>query len=156
MIFQELQLAAEILFFVVVDHDSIMIIAIKLQFYYFTCRYANARAPPPVDLEQNIMNATAEEVMINGSIYTIVNFIRPVLAANPDDLSLMEDAFILYAWGTENNFNASDLMSIAFHGANVGRSPELISFLCPGLYGIPVMYKNIVCNQCELYRVCCI
>lgn len=95
-------------------------------------RYANARAPPLVDASQDIMDATAEEVMLNGSIYTIVSFTRPVSTGDiTNDLALTEDAYILYAWGNELNFNANDSNSIAVHTGR-GVSRMLISFLCPG------------------------
>lgn len=114
---------------------------------YVSDRYANARAPPSVDISQDIMNATAEEVLLNGSVYTIVRFIRPVSTGDPNDLTLRGGAYVLYAWGMENNFVANDSGSIARHGgtpANRGVSREPINFLCPA----PTAQPPVVPGDC--------
>ena len=74
--------------------------------------------------------------MLNGSIYTIVRFTRDISTGDRNDLSLDGMAYILYAWGTEANFDPADPLSIQRHGAtaaNRGASAEQIDFSCPGI-----------------------
>ena len=74
--------------------------------------------------------------MLNGNIYTIVRFTRNISTGDRNDLSLDGMAYLLYAWGTEVNFDPADPMSIQRHGgaaANRGASAEQMNFLCPGI-----------------------
>ena len=98
-------------------------------------RYAFDRAPPRVDECQDIINPMAQEVSRDGNIHTVITFTSPLDRSNPDDISLNQRLYILYAWGMENNGNESDPMSISRHGgtaANRGVSDTPISILCEG------------------------
>lgn len=80
------------------------------------------------------MNPMAQEIIRDGTTYTIVTFISPLDRDTQDDISLNQRLYILYAWGREINNNASDPMSINVHGggaANRGISDTPMSILCP-------------------------
>ena len=86
-----------------------------------------------MDESQDIMNPMAQEMIRDGNTYTVVNFITPLDRSTPDDVSLNQRVYVLYAWGREINGNASDPMSINVHmggAANRGISDTPISILC--------------------------
>lgn len=68
----------------------------------------------------------AEEV--NGQ--TSIQFIRPRIPtdAAPIDTALDKCVYILWAYGTESNFNEEDASSISYHQANRGVSKNKICF----------------------------
>ena len=113
----------------------------SLLVYTYACRYAAARAPPQVDEMQDIVDATAEEIIRDGNTFTVVTFTTPLVRSNLGDFSLDQRLFILYAWGMELNGNASDPMSINLHGntlGNRGFSASPVSILCDVASAAPV------------------
>jgi hypothetical protein len=81
-------------------------------------RYIEARAEPPVDNSQDIVNATA--LFANG--FTTMRFTRPLSASNSRDLSLTECRFFLYGWGGAANISTRD---IGYHP-----STPMVSRIC--------------------------
>ena len=98
----------------------------------YTCRYATARAEPPIDASQDISNISAS---IQDGVTTI-NFVRPLASTDSDDLSLDVCRFFLYAYSGSVIYGNPNVIS--YHGfTNRGATSEMICLPSPAECPIP-------------------
>ena len=97
-------------------------------------RYAVAQSAPLVDMYQNLMDYSAEQMEVNGAIYTTITFTRPTISDDERDLSLDNDGiYLLFAIGIERNFNESDQRSIQQHSTRGIVTGQFNFFRCGGM-----------------------
>lgn len=114
-------------------------------------RYATARAAPQVDSIQSITNYSAEQVESDGNNRTIIRFTRAATTDDDSDVALNQPIYILYASGSETNYNVSDQNSIAQHAsgtANRGFSSDPVTILCTGMITL-INMQHSACGQVE-------
>ena len=93
-------------------------------------RYASGRFEPPVDPSQDITDAVAS--FENG--VTTINFTRPRNSGDPNDLSLDQCRYLLYAYGpTASVVNAT----LSYHGSDRGTLTE--RFFVPSAEDCPTL-----------------
>ena len=66
-----------------------------MEMVYVQYRYAEERARPPVDEEQNLQNTSVK--IVDGRV--TVSFIRKLVTGDDRDLDLDQCRHFLYAWG---------------------------------------------------------
>ena len=114
--------------------------------FCFVYRYASAQAAPQVDGTQSITNYSAVQ---DGNNRTIIKFTRAATTNDDSDVNLNQPVYILYASGSENNYDGSDQGSIMQHGmgtANRGISPNTVTILCAGMKTLTNM-QNSACDH---------
>lgn len=112
--------------------DLSLVIEYCLHHAVYTCRYATARAEPPIDASQDISNTSAS---IQDGITTI-NFIRPLTSMDSNDLSLNVCRYFLYAYGGSVIYISGNLNIIGYHSSR-GVISEMICLPSPAECPVP-------------------
>ena len=85
------------------------------------CRFAVGRFQPATDASQDITNTAASHA--NG--VTTMQFTRPRISSDTNDISLDVCRFLLYAWSGSAN---TVTQAIGYHFANRGATAERVCF----------------------------
>ena len=88
---------------------------------YLYHRFAAGRFPPAADASQDITNTAASHE--NG--VTTIQFTRPRISSDTNDVSLDVCRFLLYAWSGSAN---TVTQAIGYHFANRGATAERVCF----------------------------
>ena len=86
-----------------------------------TCRFAAGRFPPETDASQDITNTAASHT----TGVTTIQFTRPRVSSDTNDISLDVCRFLLYAWSGSAN---TVTQAIGYHFANRGATGERVCF----------------------------